>query len=77
VRSPTLEPNVDQDLESLLSASAAAALVMRGGDRTFALTFGQGRHLLDAEAVIHDFGLKVVLNTVAYDQQERRCAVGR
>lgn len=63
-----LDPHVDQDLESLLSASAAAALVMRAGDRTFALTFGQGRHLLDAEAVIHDFGLKVVLNTVAYDQ---------
>jgi uncharacterized protein (TIGR04141 family) len=63
-----LEPHVDENLESLLSSSAAAALVMRVGERTFALAFGQGRHLLEAEAVVHDFGLKVVLNTVAYDQ---------
>lgn len=65
---PYLEPHVEQDLDSLLSSTAAAALVMRAGDRTLALAFGQGRHLLETEAVTHDFGLKVVLNTVAYDQ---------
>src|SRR5262249_55434778 len=37
-------------------------------DRLFAVAFGQGRHLLDQEAYEHDFGLKVVLNTVAPDQ---------
>jgi uncharacterized protein (TIGR04141 family) len=34
----------------------------------FAATFGQGRHLLEPESFEKDFGLKVVLNTVAPDQ---------
>jgi uncharacterized protein (TIGR04141 family) len=37
-------------------------------NRLFAVTFGQGRHLLAPDATEPDFGLKVVLNTVAPDQ---------
>jgi uncharacterized protein (TIGR04141 family) len=43
-------------------------LFVEASDRLFAFTFGQGRHLLEPEALESDFGLKVVLNTVAPDQ---------
>jgi uncharacterized protein (TIGR04141 family) len=49
----------------LFNASTAAALLLEIEDRLFALTFGYGRHLLDLQRVEQDFGLKVVLNTVA------------
>lgn len=52
----------------LFNASTAAVLLLEVEDRLFAFTFGHGRHLLDLERVEQDFGLKVVLNTVAPDQ---------
>jgi uncharacterized protein (TIGR04141 family) len=63
-----LEPHVAGDLAGLYAASAGAALLIDASGRLFALTFGQGRHLLNAEAFENDFGLKVVLNAVAPDQ---------
>jgi uncharacterized protein (TIGR04141 family) len=63
-----IEPHVRGDLPALLAASSSAVLFIEASDRLFALTFGQGRHLLSAETVVSDFGLKVVLNTVAPDQ---------
>ncbi len=63
-----LEPHVSGGLDGLMSASASAALLIEAAGRLFAVTFGQGRHLLDPEAFEQDFGLRVVLNTVAADQ---------
>lgn len=54
----------EDDLDHLFNASTSAALLVEADERLFALTFGHGRHLLEAEAIEQDFGLKVVLNTV-------------
>jgi uncharacterized protein (TIGR04141 family) len=63
-----LDGHVDGSLLGLKTASAGAVLLVTAGRRLFAVTFGQGRHLLDHELVVPDFGLRVVLNTVAADQ---------
>lgn len=63
-----LDPHVTGGLTGLYAASSSGALLLNASDRVFAVTFGQGRHLLNAEAFEPDFGLKVVLNTVAPDQ---------
>lgn len=63
-----LAQHVSGSLEGLATASSAAVLMLESAGRLFAVTFGQGRHLLDTEAFEQDFGLKVVLNTVAPDQ---------
>lgn len=63
-----LDPHVAENLTGLFAASSSAVLLIEASERLFAVTFGQGRHLLNAEAFEHDFGLKVVLNTVAPDQ---------
>lgn len=44
--------------------SAAAALFIELDDRLFALTFGQGRHLLATDAFEEQFGLRVTLNSI-------------
>ena len=61
-------PHTPDDLSELLTASSSAVLIVQASDRVFGVTFGQGRHLLNPEAYEQDFGLKVVLNTVAPDQ---------
>jgi uncharacterized protein (TIGR04141 family) len=63
-----LASHVAEPLEGLFTASASAVLLLEAKGRVFAVTFGQGRHLLDAEALEQDFGLRIVLNTVAPDQ---------
>jgi uncharacterized protein (TIGR04141 family) len=63
-----LNPHVDGELDDLWTASSSAVLLLEAAARLFAVTFGQGRHLLDADAVEADFGLKVTLNTVRPDQ---------
>jgi uncharacterized protein (TIGR04141 family) len=50
------------------SRSAAAILVVKSADRTFVLTFGFGRSLVDSEAWEQEFGLKVVLNNIHEDR---------
>jgi uncharacterized protein (TIGR04141 family) len=55
-------------LDSLRNSSTAAVLLVEVAGRVFALTFGYGRFLLDLDRVEHDFGLKVIVNTVAPDQ---------
>lgn len=45
-------------------ASAAAVLLIRAEARTFAVTFGHGRHLLNPGVWEERFGLKVVLNSI-------------
>lgn len=63
-----LEKHVSSPIEGLFAASASAVLLFEAEERLFAATFGQGRHLLEPESFEKDFGLKVVLNTVAPDQ---------
>jgi uncharacterized protein (TIGR04141 family) len=60
--------HVKGGLSNLFAASSGAALFVEANGRVFVVTFGQGRHLLNPEAFESDFGLKVVLNTVAPDQ---------
>lgn len=63
-----LSPHVAGDLDGLYNSSTSAVLLVETADRLLVVTFGHGRHLIEPEAVVHDFGLKVVLNTVAYNQ---------
>lgn len=63
-----LDSHVVGSLDGLFAASASAVLLFETEGRVFAATFGQGRHLLEPESFVKDFGLKVVLNTVAPDQ---------
>ena len=50
--------------ERLLNGTTGGVLLLRAADRVFALTFGYGRSLIDPDAFVRDFGLRVVLNTV-------------
>lgn len=45
-------------------SSAAAVLLVSVRDRIFALTFGQGRHLLNPDSWEERFGLRVALNSI-------------
>jgi uncharacterized protein (TIGR04141 family) len=64
-----LDQHVSPALPELRTASASGVLLLEASGRLFAVTFGpRGRHLLDPEAFEQDFGLRVVLNTVAPDQ---------
>jgi uncharacterized protein (TIGR04141 family) len=57
------EPHVAAEALGLVS-SASAALLLEARNRWWAITFGQGRHLL-AEGVYEDgFGLRVALNAI-------------
>lgn len=56
--------HVDPALPSILGASSAAVLFVPTGERVLALSFGYGRFLLRSEALVQDFGLRVVLNSV-------------
>ena len=46
------------------TSSTSAAFVVKTHGRTFAITFGQGRFLLEEDCWEERFGLKVALNTV-------------
>lgn len=56
------------ELDRLINASTGALFFFEAADRRFALALGQGRHLLEPEAFEHDFGLRVVLNSVDADR---------
>jgi uncharacterized protein (TIGR04141 family) len=47
-----------------LVASSGAVLLMKASEKMFAITFGQGRHLLNADSWEERFGLRVALNSV-------------
>ena len=55
-------------LDNLFNSSNSAVVLLQAGGRQFAITFGHGRTLLEAATFERDFGLRVVLNTVAPDQ---------
>lgn len=59
-----LEDGTDSELPDIENRSTRAVLAIKVGDRYFAFTFGYGRHLLDPNAYVRDFGVKCVLNMV-------------
>jgi len=61
------EPFVDTAALRIRSALSGAVLLMKGGKRHYALTFGIGHILLDDEFVERRFGLRVTLNAVSPD----------
>jgi uncharacterized protein (TIGR04141 family) len=64
-----LDPHTPSNLSEVLrNASASAVLLLEAEQRLFAVTFGQGRHLIEPDNFVQDFGLRVVLNTVAPDK---------
>jgi uncharacterized protein (TIGR04141 family) len=52
-------------LTELKTQSCSAVLLLEAKNRRFALSFGQGHHALDEDAIQRGFGLRVVLNSVA------------
>lgn len=50
------------------ASSPGALLVAEAAGRSFAITFGTGRFLLDTEACEERFGLRVALNTVSAEE---------
>ncbi|MCM3587815.1 TIGR04141 family sporadically distributed protein [Mesobacillus maritimus] len=65
-----LQSGSNSDLPELLNSSSRAILFVRSNNRIFAFPFGFGRYLLKDEAIVKDFGIKVVLNSV--DPQKLR-----
>jgi uncharacterized protein (TIGR04141 family) len=65
-----LQSGSNGDLPELLNSSTRAILFVRSNERIFAFPFGFGRYLLKDEAIVKDFGIKVVLNSV--DPQKLR-----
>jgi uncharacterized protein (TIGR04141 family) len=60
-----VEPHVTGgELPQLLGASSSGVLLVPAAGRLLAISFGYGRHLVRNEAVVQDFGLKVVLNEI-------------
>jgi len=58
--------------EGIFTSNARVVLISRVNvedelEKTFAITMGYGKHLLENEAVENDFGIKVVLNTISHD----------
>lgn len=58
------------DAGALRQQSPGALLLVKSGANTFALTFGYGRSLLAPQRVVHDFGIRTVLNAI--DTRELR-----
>jgi uncharacterized protein (TIGR04141 family) len=54
----------DEQLPTILGSSSSGVLLVHAADRVLALSFGYGRFLLKPDALVQDFGLKVVLNKV-------------
>ena len=59
------------DYDSQITKSTRAVLFIRRQGRIFAFTFGFGRHLIDEEAYVRNFGLKVILNNAKRNSIKR------
>jgi len=58
---------MDAEVKALETSSASAVVVLPAGGSWFAVTFGYGRNMVRDEAIVRDFGFKVVLNRVEPD----------
>jgi uncharacterized protein (TIGR04141 family) len=61
----TLQSIAATPMPAITTQLASAALIVRMSGRWFAFAFGQGRHLLQQDVLVDDFGLRVAANTVA------------
>lgn len=57
----------NSSIDELQNNSSSAVLIIRAPKATMAVTFGYGRHLLDMECFVTDFGIKTALNTLNHD----------
>lgn len=64
---PVVREYVSTDI-SLHNTTASAALLVKVGEHTLALTYGQGRHFLKSEEIEQNFGLKFSLRCVDPDR---------
>jgi len=62
------ENAVGSSLDDLQTSSASALLVVPMANRTFAVAFGYGRHMLNPAVIDPTFGLRATLNSVAADK---------
>ena len=62
-----VQTGVNGKIGALRNRTNSAVLLIEKGSSVFALTFGHGRHLLDADKVVEDFGLRVALNGLRPD----------
>jgi uncharacterized protein (TIGR04141 family) len=56
--------HLTDELPKILGAASSGLLLVESGGAVLAATFGYGRFLLKPDALVQDFGLKVVLNSV-------------
>ena len=70
-----LSGGTEGDLPDLTNQSNGSIILVRvdrdGGPRVLAFTFGNGRTLLELDRIEHDFGLRVVVNSVNPDRLRR------
>lgn len=59
-----LEQGSEQEMSRLKNSSTRAVLLIRRRKRVFAFSFGFGRYMIKEEAIVRDFGMRVVLNSV-------------
>lgn len=60
-----VKPHLEEgELPTILGSSSSGVLLVESSGRVLAVSFGYGRHLVRSEAVVQDFGLKVVLNSI-------------
>jgi uncharacterized protein (TIGR04141 family) len=62
-----LESISAKSLPELQNKSSSAVLLIRTNDKVFAVIFGYGRHLIDTDAFVQDFGLKTALNVLDHN----------
>lgn len=59
-----LREGTNETIPLLINSSTRAILFIKYTDYIFAFVFGMGRYLIKEEAIIRDFGIRVVLNSV-------------
>jgi uncharacterized protein (TIGR04141 family) len=60
-----VKPHLEaEELPTILGSSSSGVLLVESSGRVLAVSFGYGRHLVRTEAVVQDFGLKVVVNSI-------------
>ena len=62
------EDTIDPETLRLRNSSSAAVLLVRRGDKSFAVTFGHGRYMLNPTVIEERFGLRTALNGLNPDR---------
>lgn len=62
-----VQTGVPEQLRELTNRTNAAVLLIKHAKRIFAFTFGHGRHLIQEQFTVPDFGLKTSLNALKHD----------